>query len=63
MAQAAGITLERTLRDVLMINKKKVTPKNLTITENLPRGYVTLENFREQGLQMINELCDKYDID
>ena len=45
------------------INKKKVSSRNPAITGIPPRGYVTLEDFREQGLQMINELCDKYGID
>ena len=66
MAQVAGITVERTLRGTPMYLRKNLNFVAIEENEkkdNLPCGYITLEDFRKQGLQMINELCDKYDID
>ena len=78
MAQIAGITVERTYEgtptyvrinlrqhsDVIPFLERKGIDfsKKITAT-SIPQEYVTLEVFREEGLQMINELCDKYGID
>ncbi|MDR0547137.1 MAG: hypothetical protein LBG77_06095 [Dysgonamonadaceae bacterium] len=45
----------------IQIEKKKVS-KNPAITGVLPRGYVTLEQFEEDTINIINDYCRTHDI-
>jgi hypothetical protein len=58
MERIVGITVEHLTNGYpIYVSKKDKSPK-MEVTENPPRGYVTLEQFAEDTKKIINDYCN-----